>query len=95
MVSILIQDKNKRKLDVATEQIAGLIKQVKEKKYNELFIIGPSIPQISFINDVHRSIIYIKGTSITNLINLKNYLEDVINKSDKLKYVNVQFDFKS
>lgn len=95
MVSILIQDKNKRKLDVATEQIANLIKQVKEKKYNELFIIGPSIPQISFINDVHRSIIYIKGTSITNLINLKNYLEDVINKSDKLKYVNVQFDFKS
>ena len=95
MVSVLIQDKNKRKLDAATEQIAGLIKQVKEKKYNELFIIGPSVPQASYINDVYRNVIYIKGTSITNLINLKNYLEGVIQQSDKLKYINVQFDFKA
>ncbi len=95
MVSVFIQDKNKRKLDAATEQIANLIKQVKEKKYNELFIIGPSVPQASYINDVYRNVIYIKGTSITNLINLKNYLEGVINTSDKLKYVNVQFDFKA
>lgn len=95
MVSVFIQDKNKRKLDVATEQIANLIKQVKEKKYNELFIIGPSVPQASYINDVYRNVIYIKGTSITNLINLKNYLEGVIQQSDKLKYINVQFDFKA
>lgn len=95
MVSVFIQDKNKRKLDAATEQIAGLIKQVKEKKYNELFIIGPSVPQASYINDVYRNVIYIKGTSITNLINLKNYLEGVIQQSDKLKYINVQFDFKA
>ncbi len=95
MVSVLIQDKNKRKLDAATEQIANLIKQVKEKKYNELFIIGPSVPQASYINDVYRNVIYIKGTSVTNLINLKNYLEGVITTNDKLKYVNVQFDFKA
>lgn len=95
MVSVFIQDKNKRKLDAATEQIAGLIKQVKEKKYNELFIIGPSVPQASYINDVYRNVIYIKGTSVTNLINLKNYLEGVIQQSDKLKYINVQFDFKA
>lgn len=95
MVSVFIQDKNKRKLDAATEQIANLIKQVKEKKYNELFIIGPSVPQASYINDVYRNVIYIKGTSITNLINLKNYLEGVIQQSDKLKYINVQFDFKA
>ena len=88
-------DKNKRKLDAATEQIANLIKQVKEKKYNELFIIGPSVPQASYINDVYRNVIYIKGTSVTNLINLKNYLEGVITTNDKLKYVNVQFDFKA
>ena len=40
------------------------------------------------------------GTRITSRLSivkftLQNYLEDVINKSDKLKYVNVQFDFKS
>ncbi len=95
MVSVLVQDKNKRKLDAATEQIASLIKQVKEKKYNELFVIGPSVPQASYINDVYRNVIYIKGTSVTNLINLKNYLEGVITTNDKLKYVNVQFDFKA
>ena len=95
MVSVLVQDKNKRKLDAATEQIANLIKQVKEKKYNELFVIGPSVPQASYINDVYRNVIYIKGTSVTNLINLKNYLEGVITTNDKLKYVNVQFDFKA
>ena len=95
MVCVLIQDENQRKLDVATEEIARHIKMVKEKKYNELFIIGPSIPPMSYINDVHRRVIYLKGTSVTNLINLKNYLESVINTSPKLKDISVQFDFKA
>ena len=95
MVSILIQDKNKNHLEKATAQIAELIKKVKENKYKELFIIGPSVPNISYINDVHRNVIYLKGTSITNLINLKNYLESVINSSPSLKDTNIQFDFKA
>lgn len=95
MVSILLQGENSEKLDLLTNELTQQIQKVKEEKYKELFVIGPAKPPISKINDVYRNIIYIKGTSRTNLVHLKDYLEYVISSSPKFNKITVQFDFKA
>lgn len=95
MVAILLQCEKKNELEEATWQIVNLIKQVKQKKYNELFVIGPADPPVSKINDIYRKIIYLKSNNRMHLIRLKDYLEYVINSSQNFKNINIQFDFKA
>lgn len=95
MVSILLQCERHNELEKTTEQIVNLIKQVKQQKYNELFVIGPADPPVSKINDIYRKIIYLKSDNRMHLIRLKDYIEYVINSSQNFKNINIQFDFKA
>lgn len=95
MVSILLQCERQNELEKTTDQIVNLIKQVKQQKYNELFVIGPADPPVSKINDIYRKIIYLKSDNRMHLIKLKDYLEYVINSSQNFKNINIQFDFKA
>ena len=94
MISVFLQGKDQKELNIATEYITEIIKEKKDELYNKLMIIGPAKPPVSKVNDVHRRIIYLKGITRKELIDLKDSLEDVINCSQKFKNINVQFDFK-
>ena len=95
MVSVFLQGKDLKDLNSATVFLTEEIKKQKTDKYDELFVIGPAQPPISRVNDVYRKIIYLKDANRHHLVELKNYLEDVINCSQNFKNVSVQFDFKA
>ena len=95
MTSILLQSANEKELADATNGLVNIIRKVKEEKYPELFVIGPAEPPVAKINDIYRKVIYLKSNYRKNLVELKNYLEYVINSSQKFKNLNIQFDFKA
>lgn len=94
MTGILLQSANQNELSEATEYLVNVIKKIKREKYKEIMVIGPTDPPVARINDIYRKIIYLKSGSRGNLVNLKNYLEYVINSLQLFKNINVQFDFK-
>ena len=95
MVSILLQGREQKQLIEVTNYLVEIIKNYKDKYFKELFVIGPADPPVGKINDIYRKIIYLKSDSRQGIIQLKNYLEDVINSSQKFKKINIQFDFKA
>lgn len=95
MVSILLQSEEQKELVKCTEEFVGIIKQYKEQYFENLFVIGPTDPPVAKINDVYRKIIYMKSDDRIKMIDLKNYLEDVINRSQNFKKVSVTYDFKA
>lgn len=95
MVSILLQSKEQKELIQVTEEFVDVIKQYKDRYFEQLFVIGPADPPVAKINDTYRKIIYLKSNDRIKMIHLKNYLEDVINCSQKFKKISVQFDFKA
>lgn len=95
MVSILLQGREQKQLIEVTNYLVEIIKNYKDKYFKELFVIGPADPPVGKINDIYRKIIYLKSDSRQEIIQLKNYLEDVINSSQKFKKINIQFDFKA
>jgi primosomal protein N' (replication factor Y) len=95
MISVFLQSKNQKELNIATNFLSEEIKTQKEKNYKELFVIGPAEPPVAKVNDVYRKIIYLKSGNRHHLVELKNNLEDVINFSQNFKNVSVQFDFKA
>lgn len=95
MVSILLQGREQKQLIEVTNYLVEIIKNYKDKYFKELFVIGPADPPVGKINDIYRKIIYLKSDRRQGIIQLKNYLEDVINSSQKFKKINIQFDFKA
>ncbi|MFR4318848.1 MAG: hypothetical protein ACLT2Z_05210 [Eubacterium sp.] len=95
MVSVLLQGRNQKELIVATEKMVEEIRKQKDKCFQNLFVIGPSEPPVSKINDVYRRIIYLKSRERKKMVFLKNYLEEFINGSQIFKNINIQFDFKA
>ena len=95
MVSILLQSKEQKELMEGTEEFVQFIRQYKEKYFNNLSVIGPADPPVGKINDVYRKIVYLKSDNRIQMIGLKNYLEDVINCSQKFKKITVHYDFKA
>lgn len=93
MASILVQGKNQNEVSACTEEFATYIRDIKEKQVNSLMIIGPTDPPVAKINDVYRKIIYLKHSNRQVLVKIKDYLEYVINNSQKYKNISVQFDF--
>ncbi len=95
MVSILLQSKEQKELIQITEEFVGIIKEYRDKYFKELSVIGPAEPPVGKINDIYRRIIYLKSNDRVKIINLKNYLEEVINCSQKFKKISVNYDFKA
>lgn len=95
MVSILLQSKEQKELIQVTEEFVGIIKQYRDKYFKDLSVIGPAEPPVGKINDIYRRIIYLKSNDRVKIINLKNYLEEVINCSLKFKKISVNYDFKA
>lgn len=95
MVSVLLQCKEQKELSMVTEEFVNIIREYKDKNFNNLTVIGPADPPIAKINDTFRKIVYLKSSDRIKMVALKDYLEDVINCSQKFKKVSVQYDFKA
>lgn len=93
MVCILLMGEDKRQLDEATDELMSVISSVKEHENLKFFIIGPATPPVAKIKDIYRNVIYIKDHRRQILVNLKDYLEQVTNRSQKFKNIHVQYDF--
>ncbi len=61
--------------------------------YDDVKIIGPADASVSKINDMYRKIIYVKSVNDKSIVQLKNSLEEDIKSHEKLKKINIQFDF--
>ncbi len=75
---------------------ANLLKQVMElelKEQDKIKVIGPAKASIAKLNDIYRQVMYIKSSDYTLLIEIKDFLEGFSKYSEKMKTVNVQFDF--
>lgn len=56
-------------------------------------IIGPADATITKINDVYRKVIYIKSKDYDALIDIKDYVEHLLENGTISSEVNIQFDF--
>jgi primosomal protein N' (replication factor Y) len=95
MVSVLMQCLNQKELITATEKLVDVIREYKEKYFEDLFIIGPASPPVAKINDVFRKMIYLKSSDRRKMVELKNYLERKITENTEFRNINIQFDFNA
>ncbi len=95
MTAIMLQSENEQELEKGTSALAEIIKKEQSTNDWQFLVIGPATPPVAKINDIYRRIIYIKSNKRKDLVKLKNRLENVINGSQFLQNINVQFDFKA
>ena len=97
MMVILFEDKSESLLDKYCERIYNVISNSLHHfdRTERVSVIGPSKTTISYINDVHRRVLYIKAAKYDTLIRLKDaiekYVESIERKGDKI--LPMQFDF--
>lgn len=72
IAAILIESPREKELDLFAKKLAD---RLKENNRGELTVMGPSSAAISYINDIHRRVIYIKCSDIKKLIYYKDVTE--------------------
>lgn len=95
ILAILIASKAEQKaMDLAIE-IGNTAKQWVEQNalQKSTFVIGPAAAELSRANDIYRYVIYIKKKDYDGLVQMKNYMEEVMNGMELIKDCMVQFDF--
>ena len=94
MTAILITSKDSAILAQAVDILCDNIKKIKENKNEKMLaIIGPADAGIARINDVYRKVIYLKHFDNNVLIEIKDYLEKLIDSDRVFENVSVSFDF--
>ena len=59
---------------------------------DKMQLIGPSSAGIGKVKDIYRFVFYIKDKDYNNLIQMKDALEQMLQRMD-LKGIHIQFDF--
>lgn len=90
MLAILISSE---KEDMAFQAGTLIKEQINFLTIDKLIVIGPSDCSVAKINDVYKKVIYVKYKEYDKLVKIKNTLEKFIEKNEKYKNINVQFDF--
>ncbi len=96
IMAILMMNENYDELTEGSVILKNLLKNHKKdinNCYDDMKIIGPTDASVSRISDVYRKVIYVKSSNGNDIINIKNQLEQLIKKEDKLKNTTIQFDF--
>ncbi len=92
ILAVLVSGKSEERI----EEAAKFLKEALEaelKGKERIKIIGPSKASIAKMNDIYRQVMYLKSVDYRLLVNVKNFLEGFSRYAEKLKRVNVQFDF--
>lgn len=91
LLGIFMESKDETLLDTGANYTANYIKRLDKE---EVFtVIGPTVPNITKINDVYRKAIYMKGCKYDMLIEMKNQIERYIEINKGFQNIRVQFDF--
>ena len=94
MTEILIQSEDEELLDRFTDALTKYINKLKEAKFKQLMIIGPAKHPVAKINDVYRRMIYLKSLDKEKLIRMSDYIQELINTSQKVKGITLQFNVR-
>lgn len=90
MLVLLISSKDEQ----TGEEAAGLLAEKVEKmQIKMLSVIGPAPPAVAKINDIYRQVIYLKSSRYETLVEVKDQLEQFIERKGLSERVNIQFDF--
>lgn len=79
---------------LSMELLAKKIRQAQEKgKLSGLQLIGPADAAVAKVKDVYRKVLYFKHQEYGTLVQIKDVLEQFVNRHREFKNVSVQFDF--
>ena len=92
MMVIFLQSDSVAKNDKAAEKLTYAIKKYEGSSGRKIKMIGPVQAAVKKINDIYRSVIYIKDRDYENLVSLKDAIEYFVTEQ-KISEVSVQFDF--
>lgn len=90
MMVILISSGNEEKGISLAREIADRIQM--QARENEFQVIGPAAATVGRIQDVYRTVLYIKNKEYGQLVRIRNEVEAYVEKLE-LKTESVQFDF--
>ena len=92
MMVIYIQSESPKKNSNVADRLVYCIKHFENSKNVKYRVLGPSEAAVKKLNDMYRSVIYVKDKDYGKLIELKDAIEFFIN-SQKINEASVQFDF--
>ena len=79
---------------LSMELLAKKIRQAQEKgKLSGLQLIGPADAAVAKVKDIYRKVLYFKHQEYGTLVQIKDVLEQFVNRHREFKNVSVQFDF--
>ena len=94
MMVMLVASGDEMTASLSMELLAGKIRQAKENgKLQGLSVIGPASPSVAKIKDIYRKVMYFKHGDYQELVEIKDVLEQFVNRHREFANVMVQFDF--
>ena len=75
------------------EAAAHRLKEQTDRISREAVVIGPASPSVGKVNDIYKRVLYIKAKSYEHLVEIKDRLEQYMEKEAMTASVGVQFDF--
>lgn len=91
LLGILLLSSKAEEVNKGGELIAEFLTENIDK---EISINGPVWAAIPKIRDIYRKIIYLKSRNRTELVNIKNMVENFTKENDAFAKISVQFDFE-
>lgn len=91
MVAVLITASDEQKGEALAAEVAGIAKKCRGES-QKMRIVGPAKASIGKVNDIYRFIIYCKSADYSQLVSVKDNIEQFVN-SREMKQEAVQFDF--
>ena len=90
LLVILISSREEENGTKAAEQIEKKIAQMQLKT---VAVIGPTEPAVAKINDIYRKVLYLKCGNYDTLVEIKDSLEQYLEKEPFGNGIGIQFDF--
>lgn len=89
LLLILVTSKTEEEGEVAAQRL----KEQTDRISREAVVIGPASPSVGKVNDIYKRVLYIKAKSYEHLVEIKDRLEQYMEKEAMTASVGVQFDF--
>lgn len=89
LLLILVTSKTEEEGEAAAQRL----KEQTDRISREAVVIGPASPSVGKVNDIYKRVLYIKEKSYEHLVEIKDRLEQYMEKEAMTASVGVQFDF--
>lgn len=94
MLVMMVASADEMTAILSVELLAKKVRQAQEKgKLAGLQVIGPAQAVVAKIKDIYRRVLYFKHQEYRTLVEIKDVLEQFINRHREFQNVAVQFDF--